>query len=94
MRVKLRDVYAVSRFPSFNSFCENHLLAKLHNSFPEYPIEKRTKAFIVPCRACLWFLRNFGSVPFRDGYLEVFGFLILFVEIVSVIHDIPRLETP
>jgi hypothetical protein len=31
----------------------------------------------VPCRACLWFLRNFGSVPFNDGYLEVLGFLIL-----------------
>ena len=38
--------------------------------------EERTKAFIVPCSACLWFLRNLGSVPFRDGYLEVFGFFI------------------
>jgi hypothetical protein len=37
----------------------------------------RTRAFIVPWRACLWFLRNFGSVPFNEGYLQVFGFLIL-----------------
>ena len=39
--------------------------------------EERTKAFIVPWRACRWFLLNFGSVPLRDGYREVFGFLIL-----------------
>jgi hypothetical protein len=32
---------------------------------------------MVPCKACLWFLRNLGSVPFKEGYLEVFGFLIL-----------------
>jgi hypothetical protein len=38
---------------------------------------RHTKAFIVPWRACLWFRRNFGSVPLSDGYLEVFGFLIL-----------------
>lgn len=38
---------------------------------------RQTSAFIVPCRACLWFLLNLGSVPFREGYLEVFGFLIL-----------------
>lgn len=34
-------------------------------------------ALIVPCSACLWFLRNFGSVPLREGYRKVFGFLIL-----------------
>jgi hypothetical protein len=38
---------------------------------------RHTKAFIVPWRACLWFRRNLGSVPLSDGYLEVFGFLIL-----------------
>lgn len=36
-----------------------------------------TNAFVVPWRACLWFRRNLGSVPFREGYLEVLGFLIL-----------------
>ena len=46
--------------------------------FVETFCQKRTKAFVVPCRACLWFLRNFGSVPLRDGYLEVFGFLMLY----------------
>jgi hypothetical protein len=40
-------------------------------------LRKRTNAFIVPCSACLWFLRNLGSVPLSDGYLEVFGFLML-----------------
>jgi hypothetical protein len=40
-------------------------------------------AFIVPCRACLWFLRNLGSVPFREGYLCVFGFLMLHGESVD-----------
>lgn len=38
---------------------------------------KRTRAFMFPWRACRWFLRNFGSVPFRDGYRDVFGFLML-----------------
>lgn len=38
----------------------------------------RTSAFIVPCSACLWFLRNLGSVPLSEGYLCVLGFLILF----------------
>ena len=42
-----------------------------------FPSLTSFSAFIVPCRACLWFLRNFGSVPFKDGYLCVFGFLIL-----------------
>lgn len=37
----------------------------------------RTRALAVPWRACLWFLRNLGSVPLREGYLEVLGFLIL-----------------
>jgi hypothetical protein len=37
----------------------------------------RTRAFIVPWSACLWFLLNLGSVPLREGYLLVFGFLIL-----------------
>jgi hypothetical protein len=32
---------------------------------------------MVPCRACLWFLLNLGSVPLREGYLCVLGFLIL-----------------
>lgn len=32
---------------------------------------------MVPWRACRWFRRNLGSVPFREGYLEVLGFLIL-----------------
>ena len=35
------------------------------------------RAFIVPCSACLWFLRNLGSVPLSEGYLWVFGFLML-----------------
>lgn len=32
---------------------------------------------MVPWRACLWFRRNLGSVPLREGYLEVLGFLML-----------------
>jgi hypothetical protein len=32
---------------------------------------------MVPCRACLWFLLNLGSVPLSEGYLCVLGFLIL-----------------
>ena len=50
-----------------------HLVSPYSRTYPA----KRTKAFIVPCRACLWFRRNLGSVPLRDGYLLVFGFLIL-----------------
>jgi len=42
----------------------------------------RTNALAVPWRACLWFLRNLGSVPFSEGYLEVLGFLML--------HSYPR----
>ena len=34
---------------------------------------------MVPCRACLWFLRNLGSVPLSDGYLLLLGFLILYI---------------
>ena len=70
-----RDIHAVSRLPSFNSFCLFVSLCShcFHVGIPG----ERTKAFIVPCRACLWFLRNLGSVPLRDGYLEVLGFLIL-----------------
>lgn len=37
----------------------------------------RTKAFMVPWRACRWFRRNLGSVPFKEGYREVLGFLML-----------------
>ena len=39
----------------------------------------RTRALAVPWRACLWLRRNLGSVPFREGYLDVLGFLILLV---------------
>jgi hypothetical protein len=38
---------------------------------------------MVPCRACLWFLLNLGSVPLSEGYLCVLGFLILCRESVS-----------
>ena len=37
----------------------------------------RTSAFMVPWSACLWFLRNLGSVPLSEGYRFVLGFLIL-----------------
>lgn len=36
-----------------------------------------TRALMVPCRACLWFRRNLGSVPLSEGYRCVLGFLIL-----------------
>jgi hypothetical protein len=45
-----------------------------------FPSLTSFNAFIVPWRACLWFLRNFGSVPLREGYRWVFGFLILYIE--------------
>lgn len=32
---------------------------------------------MVPWRACLWLRRNLGSVPLSEGYLWVFGFLML-----------------
>lgn len=38
---------------------------------------------MVPCSACLWFLRNFGSVPLSEGYRLVLGFLILRVTSIS-----------
>jgi hypothetical protein len=38
-----------------------------------------TRAFAVPWSACLWFRLYLGSVPLREGYLDVFGFLILCV---------------
>ena len=71
-----RDAHAVSRLPSFNSFYGSKKISLCPEAFLRIEYEP-TKAFIVPCRACLWFRRNFGSVPLRDGYLEVFGFLIL-----------------
>lgn len=77
-----RDAHAVSRLPSFNSFCGTRSISTTVHW--EVGLCRRTKAFIVPCSACLWFLRNLGSVPFRDGYLEVFGFLILGVVHMSV----------
>ena len=43
-----------------------------------------TRARAVPCRACLWFLRNLGSVPLSEGYLAVLGFLMLLVDDVSM----------
>lgn len=52
---------------------------------------RHTNALIVPWRACLWFLLNLGSVPLSDGYLWVFGFLILQTEdIVSLQAHVPR----
>lgn len=42
-----------------------------------FPSFTSLSAFIVPCRACLWFLRNLGSVPLSEGYLWVLGFLML-----------------
>lgn len=60
--------------PSFFAFCM--MISAVYKPVAGQP----TRAFIVPWRACLWFLRNFGSVPFKDGYLEVLGFLILSLE--------------
>ena len=40
-------------------------------------LRQHTRALMVPCSACLWFLLNFGSVPLSEGYRWVFGFLIL-----------------
>lgn len=56
-----------------------------HTQLPIYAVSlfpslTSFNAFIVPWRACLWFLRNFGSVPLREGYRWVFGFLILYIE--------------
>jgi len=62
------------------------LLQKLLASifyFSRHARIRHTRAFMVPCRACLWFLRNLGSVPLSDGYLLVLGFLILCVEDVA-----------
>lgn len=42
---------------------------------------------MVPWSACLWFLLNFGSVPLRDGYLWVFGFLILLIVPLAGVHS-------
>ena len=51
-----------------------------------------TRAFMVPCNACLWFLRNLGSVPLSDGYRCVFGRLILLfaakAPVTSAIHPL------
>jgi len=38
-----------------------------------FPSLTSFNAFMVPWRACLWFLRNLGSVPLREGYLWVLG---------------------
>jgi len=38
-----------------------------------FPSLTSFNAFIVPCSACLWLRRNFGSVPLREGYLWVLG---------------------
>ena len=70
-----RDLHADSRLPSFNSFCTHWSVSCRRSG----AIPRPTKAFIVPCRACLWFLRNLGSVPFRDGYRWVLGFLMPFL---------------
>jgi len=52
---------------------------------------RHTRAFMVPCRACLWFLRNLGSVPLSDGYLLVLGFLILCIgDVASVTTFFPE----
>lgn len=66
---------------SFSAFCIQSYVSAA------YMLESggRTKAFMVPWRACLWLRRNFGSVPLRDGYLQVFGFLILLSDSVSTI---------
>jgi len=65
---------AVSLFPSRNSFCKNVSAAAI--SLWSVAL-MHTNALAVPWSACLWFLRNLGSVPLSDGYLEVLGFLIL-----------------
>lgn len=78
-------LHADSRFPSFSSFYRKCVSTR---SIRDQQVRGRqTKAFAVPCSACLWFLRNFGSVPFRDGYLEVFGFLILYVVFMLALHN-------
>ena len=66
--------YAESRLPSLTSFCIVCQSGIANGS----GLTKRTRAFMVPCRACLWFLLNLGSVPLSEGYLCVLGFLILF----------------
>ena len=65
--------HAASLFPSLTSFYSTCQLLSHMLPYPERP----TKAFIVPCSACLWFRRYFGSVPLREGYRCVLGFLML-----------------
>jgi len=54
-------------------------LARVAHAESRVPSLTSFSAFIVPCSACLWFLRNLGSVPLREGYRFVFGFLIPFL---------------
>jgi len=71
--------YAASRLPSFTSFCKT-LAVSFRPATVDWSVRyiSRTRALIVPCSACLWFRLNLGSVPLREGYRWVFGFLILF----------------
>lgn len=74
--------HAVSRLPSLTSFC---ILVSISPSYSRLTRCPHTNAFSVPCSACLWFLRNLGSVPLREGYLCDFGFLMLFLDTWSAV---------